>query len=85
MDKKTAQYTIRKVPAELDRRLRKLARQRGKSLNAFVVECLAREADTAPEQPRYHDLDHLIGTWQEDPQFDAILKQQRKIDKDLWQ
>ena len=33
MERKTAQYTIRKVPAELDRRLRKLARQHGKSLN----------------------------------------------------
>lgn len=78
------QYTIRQIPRELDRRLRKLAKQQGKSLNAFLVECLAREADLAPEPVRYHDLDHLFGTWQEDPEFDAVLKEQRKIDEDMW-
>jgi len=30
------------------------------------------------------DLDFLAGTWVEDPQFDAALKEQDKIDRDVW-
>ncbi len=82
--RRTKQYTIRQVPAELDRRLRKLARQQGKSLNAFVVECLARQADLSPEPVRYHDLDHLIGKWVHDEEFEAALQDQRRIDEEMW-
>lgn len=84
MHKSDTQYTVRQIPRELDRRLKKLARQRGMSLNSFIVECLTREADLAPDKPKYHHLDHLFGKWQEDPEFDAILQEQRKIDEDLW-
>ena len=30
------------------------------------------------------DFDFLIGSWVKDPLQDKILKEQRKIDKDLW-
>jgi len=35
---------------------------------------------------RYHDLDHLVGTWtkQEAAAFDKIVKSFRTIDPDLW-
>jgi predicted HicB family RNase H-like nuclease len=36
------QYTIRKVPHSLDEALRRVARERGKSLNEVVIEALAR-------------------------------------------
>lgn len=84
MKKNAVQYTVRQVPCELDRRLRKLAKQRGMSLNAFVVECLSREADLSPEQPRYHDLDHLIGKLVYDEELEAALQDQRKIDEEMW-
>lgn len=80
MEKSATQYTIRKIPRELDRRLKKLARQKELSLNSFIVECLTREADLAPLKKTYHDLDHLCGKWKDDPEFDAILQDQRKID-----
>jgi len=36
------------------------------------------------EEPRYHDLDDLIGTWEEDPEFDRAIEAQRQIDEELW-
>jgi hypothetical protein len=31
------------------------------------------------------DLTFITGTWVEDPEFDKILEEQRRIDPDLWQ
>jgi hypothetical protein len=38
------------------------------------------------EKTRYHDLDHLVGTWtkEEADEFDKIVKSFRTIDPDLW-
>ena len=83
MQKKTRQYTIRNVPEEVDRALRKQAKANGKSLNDIALEALRRA--TGVDAPvRHHDLDDLIGTWVEDPEFDRILEAQRQIDEELW-
>ena len=84
MNKDARQYTIRKIPAELDHRLRKLARQRGASLNSVIVECLARQVDLDAKAAVYDDLDGLIGKWKPDAKMEASLGDQRKIDKDAW-
>lgn len=92
MSKDAKQYTIRQIPEQLDRRLRKLARQRGISLNALVVECLAREADIAPEQPRYHDSERtsiLLADEDTTHHYATIYSQLRRLRRpipvnDLW-
>lgn len=33
---------------------------------------------------RYHDLDFLIGTWQEDLAFDAAIRTFEQVDEDAW-
>ena len=78
------QYTIRAVPDAIDRAVRKRARREAKSLNAVVVEALARglELDAAPTV--HTDLDHLIGTWEEDPGFDRAVATFERIDDDAW-
>jgi len=80
---KHVQYTIRGVPRQVDQILRRKARQRGVSLNQLLVEELA--AAVGAEQPRrLRSLDDLGGVWQEDPEFERILAQQRRVDKALW-
>lgn len=80
------QYTIRNVSPRVDRALRKLARQQRKSLNQLVVDILERVigATAGAEQVRYSDLDHLVGTWVADPEFDAVQMEQSKVDEELW-
>ena len=74
------QYTIRNVPDATDRRLRSRARQTGKSLNEVVLEALNDAAGDAEN----HDLDFLFGSWQDDPETDRALQEQRKIDRNIW-
>lgn len=80
---KPLQYTLRNVPPEVDQALRKRAREEGKSLNEVTLDVLHRALNgDAPK--RHTDLDHLIGTWVEDPEFDKAMEDQRRIDPELW-
>jgi hypothetical protein len=84
MKARDAQYTIRGVPRSVDRALRRKAREQGKSLNAFVIEALRTAAGVAAEAPEHHDLDAFIGSWVEDPETEAALREQRTIDEADW-
>jgi plasmid stability protein len=77
------QYTVRNVPDGLDRALREWARRRKISLNSAIVDALKRGVGMEEEQEK-SDLDDLIGTWQEDTEFDQGLADQDTIEPDLW-
>lgn len=74
-------YTIRGVPAEVDRALRMKAAQRKESLNRVVLDELTRAllGNTVKE-----DFSDLAGKWEPDPGFDAVISSQRQIDADKW-
>jgi hypothetical protein len=77
------QYTVRGIPREVDRVLRRKARQRRISLNQLLVEELSAIGGGARAR-RLRSLDQLGEVWQEDPEFDRILNEQRQIDPALW-
>jgi plasmid stability protein len=81
---KCMQYTIRNVPDTLDEALRRVARERGKSLNDVAIEALARGAGIAGEQRRQRDLGDIAGTWRKDPAFDSAVAAQDTIDEEMW-
>jgi len=64
--------------------LRDRARREGKSLDEVALEALSRGAGLGDEPSRYHDLNSLAGTWEEDPQFDEAIRMQDQIDLNLW-
>jgi hypothetical protein len=78
------QYTLRQIPREVDKALRQKAKLEGKSLNQVAVEALARGANVDPAQPKFRNLDFLVGTWVEDPEFDKAIEEQRQIDPEMW-
>ena len=78
------QYTLRNVPAFLDRALRRTARATGASLNEVVLEALAKGAGLSAERVSHRKLGDLAGRWQEDPQFDDAIREQDTIDPTLW-
>lgn len=81
---KSRQYTIRSVPDRVDRELRSRANAQGKSLNTLVLEML-EEAVISPQEPVvHHDLDFLIGTWVEDPEFDKAMEDCERIEEEYW-
>ncbi len=75
------QYTIRGIPPEVDRALRRKAAQRKQSLNQVILDELT--AATTGERKRA-DFSDVLGKWTPDPAFDEILASQRQIDPDKW-
>lgn len=77
------QYTLRGVPPELDRALRKRAKQLGKSVNQVTLEALAQSLS---EPQRHRSLRGMPGSWSEAEakEFDRFLSAHRRIDDELW-
>lgn len=78
------QYTIRNLPKEIDRVLRRKAKEEHMSLNQTVLEILKQGIGLANEVPEHHDLDFLIASWQEDPEAEKAIHEQRRIDPEKW-
>jgi len=83
------QLTVRGIDAKLHQYLKQEAERRGESVNRYVLSLLrnaAGEEIGVQKTLRYHDLDHLAGTWTEDEAeaFDQQLAAQRTIDEEIW-
>lgn len=78
------QYTLRNVPPPLDEALRARAEREGKSLNEVTSDALLEALGLAGEPVVRRDLSDVVGTWREDPAIDEALRDQRRIDPDLW-
>ena len=75
------QYTIRGLPPEVDRALRRKAAQRKLSLNRILVEELIAGTTGVRKRADFRDV---AGQWTPDPAFDKIIASQRQIDPDKW-
>ncbi|MGQ0736140.1 MAG: hypothetical protein ACT4QD_21120 [Acidobacteriota bacterium] len=78
----TRQLTIRKVPAEVGKRLDRLSRARGESLNTVVLGILTESVGVDARRARLE----RYATWTEEDgaALDAALASQRVVDGDLW-
>ncbi len=77
------QYTIRDIPRDVDRALRKMAKEGGKSLNSAIVDAL-RKATGVGQTAEYHDLDWAAGRWTQDAGFDAAIAEQDRVNPEDW-
>ena len=81
----TVQYTVRSVPAHVDKALRRKAQNGRKSLNEVLRDALIREAEGTDVPERvYTDLDALAGSWVHVPGFDEAIEAQDRVDEALW-
>ncbi len=78
------QYTVRSIPSAVDRVLRQRARRQNKSLNEVALEALRLGVGLDAAEHVFDDLDALVGTWEEDPDFEAALERQDVVDRKLW-
>ena len=72
------------MPPALDQVLRAKAREEGRSLNEVAIETLRRAMGLGEEREVQRSLRGIRGTWQEDEEFDAALRDQHQVDPDLW-
>ena len=78
--------TLRNLPSEVAHTVQQRAKQKKTSLNKAVIELLEESAGGRAKKKapvRYHDLDHLAGTWtnEEAAAFDKLIAEQRTIGK----
>jgi len=75
------QYTVRGIPTEVDRALRRKAAQRRQGLNQIIIDELTAATTGVRKRAEFHDV---VGQWTPDPEFDEIRASQRQIDPDKW-
>lgn len=79
--------TLRNIPKELAKELERKARIERKSLNRVVLELLSRACGVRNAERRVNgDFEAIFGAWtdEEADAFDAVLREQRRIDPELW-
>jgi len=80
----TIQYTIRNIPAAVDKVLRAQAKRRGKSFNQVLVETLQLGSGVGNTPTVYRDLDWFVGSGGIGSKEKAAFKDQRVVDDKLW-
>ena len=82
--------TLRNLPPEIEKIVRKEADRQHTSINKAVISLLERRSKshkkTKPGITEYDDLDSLAGSWtkKEASEFNKALAAQRTIDPELW-
>jgi len=81
--------TVRNLPPDLARAIRQKAKQERTSLNRTVISLLEEATglgSPAKKAVLHHDLDHLFGCWsrEEYEEFNEALREQRRIDPEMW-
>ncbi len=75
------QYSVRGIPQEVNRALRRRAAQRKLRLNQVIVDELTAGTIGARKRADFHDV---AGQWTPDPAFDEIIAAQRTVHPDKW-
>jgi hypothetical protein len=83
MTPKATQYTVRNVPASVDRALRRRAAEGKVSLNTVLLRALEAEAGVTHARER-RDLDGFFGSWIRDARVDRALAEVRRIESGDW-
>ncbi len=78
------QYTIRNIPDAVDTALRRRAREGAQSLNAVILDALARGAGLDTLRRRRRSLEGIAGSGALDSRVLKGLKEQRKVERKLW-
>ena len=75
---------LENIPPELDAALRREAEAQKKPLEQMAVDVLNAALVGVSAAVKYRDLSDLAGRWIEDPQFDAVMQEQDRIDPEMW-
>lgn len=79
------QYTIRNIPPQVDRAIRKRAKESGKSFNQTVVEILSLQMLGTTEPPVDDNFEWLFDKRTLDKSFDEAIEKLSQVDEELWQ
>ena len=84
------QITLRGIPVEIERMIKKEAERKGLSLNKAFISLVEKATGTKEKMQKrksmHHDLDYLCGIWtkRDAEEFTKNVEFQRTIDEGLW-
>ena len=84
------QITLRGIPVEIERMIKKEAERKGLSLNKAFISLVEKATGTKEKMQKrksmHHDLDHLCGIWtkRDAEEFTKNVEFQRTIDEGIW-
>lgn len=80
------QITIRGISPEVEKEVRKLARQRGTSINQVIKEIIHKEFKRHESAPS-SSLKELAGGWTVDEarEFERAIQPFEQIDEEMWE
>ena len=83
------QITLRGIPDDVEAVVEEEARDKGISLNKAFLSLLRKGAEQRPRKKKAHvrsEFRQFLGLWKEKEAaaFDETLREQRKIDEELW-
>jgi len=80
--------SIRGIDPDTDRVIKDRAQQNNLSVNQWILQALKKATGTGkePRFKKYHDLDHLAGTWSKEDakEFNKTMRMFEKIDEEIW-
>ncbi len=79
------QYTVRNIPPEVDKVIKKRAKQSGKSFNQTVVDLLSMQTLGTVDPAVDENFDWLFSQKTIDAAFDEAIDQLSQVDEKLWQ
>lgn len=80
------QMTLRQIPDEVEKKLRKRSRQSGQSMNRTAIELLEEALGLKMSGDKQRDLSMFSGEWKTSDyeEFQRHTSQFEKIDAELW-
>ena len=82
-----SQITLRKLPENIEKQIKNLAKRNRVSINKTVISLLEKALGTERESKRKRDLSKLAGTWDESEsnEFDHLINNTfGKVDEEIW-
>jgi hypothetical protein len=80
------QLTLRNIPEDLEKEIRRIARERGTSINKTIHEILSEALGIDRSSGKKRDLSDFVGFWDEEEakEFEKATEVFEKVDEELW-
>lgn len=84
--RKVSQITLRHLPENLERQIRRLARENNASINKTIIRLLQKSLGIIPDENKQRDLGDLSGKWSNKAakEFEENTRIFETIDNEIW-
>ena len=81
-----SQITLRKLPENVERQIRRIARETNTSINKTIINLLKKSLGLKDADNKMRDLSDLAGAWSEEEvrEFEENTQVFEKIDEEIW-